>query len=157
MSLYRHPVVSLWCCGENEIWTQREEEKRLSPLCGTARLVTYWYWSASQSISICLIWSHIQLCPESSMFQSKHLKAVIVWSAHIWVTVCNTQKKYCLGTPTIVQCVRCFMCTIHFSLSKCLKSLGWECYSLCYNMSICGEDECVLFFTPPPSSVLYPH
>lgn len=74
-SLYRHPAVGLWYCGKNKSWTQWEGEKN----CGSAeRPVTYWHWSASRSISIWLICSRIQLCPESSMFQRRHPKAAFV-------------------------------------------------------------------------------
>ena len=47
-----------------------------------------------------------------------------------------------------------------FLCLKCLKSLGWVRCSLCYNISIWGQDECVPFFifshsspllSPPPA------
>lgn len=124
-----------------------------------AQPVTYWYWSASQSISISLICSHIQLCLAPSSKQHVSAEASencnTVMSSHIWSM--HRKNTSCSGTYGCAQwrSEHGFMCTIHFSL--CLKSLGWVCYSFCYNISIWREDECVPFFIrPPPRPVFLP-
>lgn len=148
-----------------ELDAEREEEivvrvHRSAP----AQPATYLYWSASRSISISLICSHIQLCfaPswKTTCFSRSIQELQLRDDAHI--SAATTWKKYImlgnLRLHTGKKCA-CFKYTVHFSLSKWLKSLGWMCYSLCYNISIWGEDECVPSLsphTPPPPLFLPP-
>ncbi len=110
----------------------------------------------SQFPSYVVTFNYVLLHLQSSVFQQRHPKTATVWWAHIYEA--HTKNTPCSGTWGCAQwrSERVFMCTSHFSLSKCLKSLGWVCYSLCYNISIWGEDECVPFFTRHPSSLLSP-
>lgn len=161
MSLYRHPVVALWCCGENESWTQREEEKEsVGPSQQHSRSLTDIdpRSDPSQFPSYVVTSNYVVLHLESGVFKQRHVKTAAVWSAHIYAA----HGEHAWGDSRLhtaemgVRFFLFFFCTIHFSLSKCLKSLGWVCCSLCYNISIWGEDECVPFFISPPPPLFVP-
>lgn len=92
--------------------------------------------------------SHIQLCfvhLESSFFQHRHPKATVWWAMQ------HAHKKIqcAWGLGAGHSAVPLYVYNPLFSVQ--MPEIPGESvlYSLCYNISIWGEDECVPFFISP--------
>lgn len=104
----------------------------------------------SQFPSYVVTSNYVLLHLESSMFQQRHPKAATVLWAHVYAA--QTVKKQKTGKWRYACIwVFFFMSTINFFFCPNASNPWGECATLCYNISIWGEDECIPFFIPHPS------